>query len=77
MNIFLLYENTTRTLKVPYEMRENLLKKTAFNCEGSSTGGKYYSYLIQLQIGTNGHTTMVSYEIAEAGKYDMIIAFGS
>ena len=29
-----------------------------------------------LEIGTNGHTTMVSGEIANAGKYDMIIPFG-
>jgi len=49
---------------------------TAFNGEVSSTGGKYYSHPFQLEIGTNGHTTMVSCEIADAGKYDMIIPFG-
>jgi len=32
--------------------------------------------VIQLEIGTNGHTIMVSREIAESGKYDMIIPFG-
>jgi len=32
--------------------------------------------MIQLEIGTNGHTTMVSCEIAVAGKYDMIIQSG-
>jgi len=75
-NIFLLNQNTARTLKVPYEIRENPLKITAFNGEVSSTGGKYYSHPIQLEIGSNGHTTMVSCEIADAGKYDMIIPFG-
>jgi len=75
-NIFLLNQNTARTLQVPYEIRENPLKITAFNGEVSSTGGKYYSHPIQLEIGTNGDTTMVSCEIADAGKYDTIIPFG-
>jgi len=74
-NIFLLNQNTARTLKVPYEIRENPLKITAFNGEVSSTGAKYYSHPIQLEIGTNGQMTMVSCEIADAGKYDMIIPF--
>jgi len=75
-NIFLLNENTARTLKVPYKIEETPLKITGLNGEVSSTGGKYYSHPIQLEIGTNGHTTMVSCEIADAGKYDMIILFG-
>jgi len=74
-NIFLLNQNTARTLKVPYEIRENPLKITAFNGKVASAGGKYYSHPIQLEIGTNGHTTMVSCEIADAGKYDRIIPF--
>jgi len=74
-NIFLPNQNTAHTLKVPYEIRENPLKITAFNGEVSSTGGKYYSHPIQLEIGTNRHTTMVSCEVADAGKYDMIIPF--
>ena len=36
-NIFLLNQNTAPTLKVPYEIREKLLKITAFNGEVSST----------------------------------------
>jgi len=59
-DIFLLNQNTAGTLKVLYETRENPLKISAFNGEVSSTGGKYYSHPIQLEIGTNGHTTMVS-----------------
>jgi len=46
-----------------------------FNGEVSSMGGKYYSHPIQLEIGSNGHTTMLTCEMAEAGKYDMIIPF--
>jgi len=75
-NIFLLNQNSARTLKVPYEIRENQRKMSAVNGEVSSTIGKYYSHPIQLEIGTNGHTTMVSCEIADAGKYDMITPFG-
>jgi len=75
-NIFGLNQNTARTLKVPYEIWEKPLKITAFNGEVSSTGGKYYSHPIQLEIGTNGHMTMVSCQIADAAKYDMIIPFG-
>jgi len=74
-NIFLVNQNTTPTLKVPYEIRENLVKITAFNGEVSSTGGKYYSHPIQLEIGTNGDRTMVSCKVADVGKYDMIIPF--
>jgi len=39
-NILLLNQKTAGTLKVPYEIRENLLKITAFNGEDSSTVGK-------------------------------------
>jgi len=57
-------------------MSENLPKITPFNGEVSSTGRKYYSNPIQLEIGTNGHTTMGSFEIADARKSDMIIPLG-
>ena len=75
-NIFLLNQKTARSLKIHYEIRETALQITAFNGEISSTGGKYYSHPIKLEIGTNGHTSMVSCEISDAGKYDMIIPFG-
>ena len=75
-NIFFLNQQTARKLKVPYETRQLPLRITAFNGETSATGGKYYTHPIKLEIGKNGHTTMVSCEIANAGKYDMIIPFG-
>jgi len=75
-NIFLLNQNTARTLKVPHEIREDTVKIPAFNGEVSSPGGKYYSHPIQLEIGTNGHTNMLSCEIADTGKYNMIIPVG-
>jgi len=76
LNIYLLNQNMGRTLKVPSQRRENPLKITAFNGEGSSTGGKYDSHSILLEIGTKGDTTIVSCDITEAGKYDIIIPFG-
>ena len=75
-NIFLLNQQTARRIKVPYETRKIPLKVAAFNGETSATGGKYYTHPIKREIGKNGHTTMVSCEIANAGKYDMIIPFG-
>ena len=75
-NIFLLNQKTAQSLKIPYEIRETPVQIPAFNGEIYSTGGKYYSHPIKLEIGTNGHTSLVSCEIADAGKYDMIIAFG-
>ena len=63
-------------IKVPYNTRKVPLQITAFNGETSVTGGKYYTHLIKLEIGKNSHTTMVSCEIANARKYDMIIPFG-
>ena len=75
-NIFLLNQKTALSLKTPYEIRETPLQITAFNDDISSTGGKYYSHTIKLEIGTNSHTSIVSCKIADAGKYDMIIPFG-
>ena len=74
--IFLLKEQNAQKIRVPYETRKVPLKITAFNGETSVTGGKYYTPPIKLEIGKNGHTMMVSCEIANAGKYDMIIPFG-
>ena len=75
-NIFLLNQKTGRSLKIPYEITETPLQITAFNGEISSTGGKYYFDPIELEIGTNSHISMVSCEIADGRKYDMIIHFG-
>ena len=75
-NIFLLNQNTAQMLKVPYKIRENRLKITAFNVKVSSTREIYYSHPIQLHIRTNGHTSMVPCEIGDAGQYDMLIPLG-
>ena len=74
-NIFLLNQKTARSLKIPCEVSETPLQITAVNGEISLTGGKYYSHPIKLEIGTIGHTSMVSCEIADAAKYGIIIHF--
>ena len=58
-NIFLLNQKTARSLKIPYEVRETPLQITAFNGEISLTGAKYYSHLIKLEIGINGHNMII------------------
>ena len=75
-NKFLLYQETARSLKISYEIGETPFQITALNGEISLTGGKYYSYSIKLEIGTNDHTSIVSCEILDAGEYHMMIPFG-
>ena len=75
-NIFLLNQQTAQKFIALYKTRQIPLKITAFNVKTSTTGGRYYTHPIKLEIEKNGHTTMVSCEIANAGRYDRIIQFG-
>jgi len=75
-NTSLINQNTGRALKVPYGIRENSLKITGFDGEIFSIRRKYFSHPIKLEIRTNGHKTIISCEIADSGKYDIIIPFG-
>ena len=75
-NIFLLNKETARKLEIPYEIRKEPLEITTFTGETSSSGGKYFTHPITLEIGINGHTSQISCEIAVAGEYDLIIPFG-
>jgi len=40
------------------------------------SGEIYFTHLILLEIGANGHRSMISCEIANAGRYDLIIPVG-
>jgi len=40
------------------------------------TAGICYTHPILVEIGANGHRSMISCEIANAGRYDLIIPFG-
>jgi len=44
--------------------------------QNAPNGGIFYTHPILLEIGANGHRSMISCEIANAGKYDLIIPFG-
>ena len=74
-NIFFLNQEIAQQLNISTEARDEPLEITAFNGETAPTGGKYYTHPILLEIGTNGHRSSISYEIANAEKYDLIIPF--
>jgi len=75
-NIFLMNQETARRLEIPTETMDSPLKITIFDGETASTGGIFYTHPILLEIGANGHRNMISCEIANAGRYDLIIPFG-
>jgi len=74
-NIFLMNQTTARRLKIPNEARDSRLKITSFDGETAPTGGTFYTHPILLEIGANGPRSMISCEIANAGRYDLIIPF--
>ena len=69
-------QHTARRLEIPTEARHLRLKITTFDRETAPTGGIFYTHPILLEIGANGHRSMISGEIANAGRYDLIIPFG-
>jgi len=75
-NIFLRNQNTIRWLEIPTEPRDLLLQITTFDGETAPTGGIFYTHPILLEIGANGHRSMIACEIANAGRYDLSIPYG-
>ena len=69
-------QNTARRLKIPTEARDSPLNITTLDGATAPTAGIFYTHLILLEIGANGHRSMISGEIANAGRYDLIIPFG-
>jgi len=65
-----------RWLEIPTEARDSPLIITTVDGETAPTRGTFYTHPILLEIGANGHWSMISYEIANAGRYDFIIPFG-
>jgi len=74
-NIFLMNQDTARRLEIPTKARDSLLKIITFDGETAPTGGTFYTHPILLEIGANGHRSMISCEMAKAGRYDLIIPF--
>jgi len=69
-NIFLMNQDTTRQLEMPTEARDSPLKITTFDGETAPTGGIFDTHPIPLEIGASVHRSMISCEIANAGRYD-------
>jgi len=65
-NIFLMNQDTARRLKIPTEASDSRLKITTFDGETAPTGGTFYTDPILLEIGANGHRSMISCGIANA-----------
>jgi len=74
-NIFFLNEKLVNQFEIPYEVRQKASDIVAFDGVIGSSGGKKYSHSITLDNG-NGHRFMESAEIAAAGHYDLVRAFG-
>jgi len=74
-NIKRMNQDTARRLNIPTEARDSLLKITTFNGETAPTGGIFYTHPILLEISANSHRSMISCEVVNAGKYDLIIPF--
>jgi len=74
-NIFLINQDTARRLEIPTEARDSRLKITTFDGETAPTGGIFYTHPILLEIGAKSHRSMISCEIANAGRHDLIIPF--
>jgi len=75
-NIFLVNQDTALWWQIPTEAKDSRLKITTFDGQTTPTGGVFYTDPILLKIGANVHRTMISCEIANAGRYDLIIPFG-
>ena len=75
-NIFLINEQLVKDLHIPYHSRADAVRIQGFTGEAISSGGSHFTKPLYLEIGTNNHLSLVSCEIAAAGKYGMIIHFG-
>jgi len=75
-NIFLMNQDTTRRLEIPTEARDSPLKISTFDGETAPTGGIFYTHPILLEICAKGHRSRIPCEMANAGRYDLIIPFG-
>jgi len=65
-NSFLMNQKTAQRLEIPTEARDSPPKITKCDGETAPTGGTFYTHPILLEIGANGHRSMISCEIANA-----------
>jgi len=69
-NLFLMNQDTARGLEMPTKARDSSLKITSFEGETAPTGGTFYTHPTLLAIGANGHRSIISWAIANAGRFD-------
>jgi len=74
-NIFLINKQLVKDLQIPYHSRADAVQIQGFTGEAISSTGSHFTNPLYLEIGTNKHLSLVSCEIARAGKYVMIIPF--
>jgi len=72
----LLNQDTEQRLEILTEARDSPLKITTFNAQTAPAREIFYTQPILLEIGANCHRSMISCEVANAGRYDLIIPFG-
>jgi len=75
-NIFLINKQLVKDLHIPYHSRADAVQIQGFTGEAILSGGSHFTKPLYLEIGTNKHLSLVSCEIALAGKYGLIIPFG-
>jgi len=69
-------QDTARRLEIPTEARDSLLKITTFDGETASTRGVFYTHPSLLEIGATRHQGIISCQLANSGRYDLIVPFG-
>src|SRR5437588_4617502 len=72
-NIFLLNTKLVREANIPYTTRPTAIEIKGLHSTITSRGGKRFTHPIVLEIGLNSHRSEISCEVADAGKYDLII----
>jgi len=75
-NIFLINEKLVKDLHLPYHSPADAVQIEGFTGDEISSGGSHFPKPVYLEIGINKHLSLVSCEIAAAGKYGMSIPFG-
>jgi len=75
-NIFLINEQLVEDLHIPYHSRTHAVHIQGFTGETIASGGTNFAKPLFLEIGNNQHLSLISCEIALAGKYGRMIPFG-
>jgi len=75
-NILLINEKVVKDLHLPYHSPADAVQIEGFTGDAISSSGSHFPKPLYLEIGIDKHLSLVSCEIAPAGKYGMIIPFG-